>query len=336
MTIAIIIFVLVIFSGIFSGSILGLMSLSKDDLEIKMSLGDKDAAKVYSIRKRGNLLLSTLILANVSVNTSISILLGQIVGGVFAGVLATSLIVIFGEILPKATFTRFALKMGARTSWLVKILIIILYPITWPIVWALDKVLGEEMSTIYSKNEIIKIVKHNKGTSQSDINSNEERIVSGALSFSDKIAADIMTPRSLVYSLDSKTKITKKLLQEIAKQGYSRIPVYKENIDNIIGILYVKKMMSVDKGIKIEEIFKKGNFLTISRDIKLDDLLNNLIKSKYHIAVVKDKYNGFEGIVSIDDVIEQIIKKEIVDEYKNGLDIKKSRQSKKRKEASRN
>jgi len=110
--------------------------------------------KVYPIRSKGNLLLCTLLVGNVAINSAIAIFLGSIASGVAAGLIATGLIVIFGEILPQAVFSRFALVLGAKTVWIVKIFLYILYPICWPIAWMLDKALGEELTTIYSKKRI--------------------------------------------------------------------------------------------------------------------------------------------------------------------------------------
>ena len=122
-----IVIILVAFSGVFSGLTLGFFSLGKDDLERKAELKDKDAIKVYKIRKDGNLLLCTLLIGNVAVNSAISIFLGSITSGVAAGFIATSLIVIFGEIIPQATFSRYALIVGARLAWLVRLFIFIFF-----------------------------------------------------------------------------------------------------------------------------------------------------------------------------------------------------------------
>jgi metal transporter CNNM len=133
---------LIAFSAIFSGLNLGLFSLNRTDLERKTELGNKQAARVLRIRKRGNLLLVSLLLGNVAVNAAISIILGDIASGVIAGIFATGLIVVFGEIIPQATCARYALAIGARTAWIIEITMVVLYPIAKPIAWILDKTLG--------------------------------------------------------------------------------------------------------------------------------------------------------------------------------------------------
>jgi metal transporter CNNM len=320
MTYLIVVF-LVSLSGLFSGLTLGLLSLDKNELKRKISLGDKEAKKVYSVREKGNLLLCTLLLGNVGVNSALAIFLGSIASGFAAGLMATGLIVIFGEIIPQATFARYALKVGAKTAWLVKIFTFILFPICWPIAWVLDKVLGEEMQTIYSKKELMKIIEEHEGTKESDIDADEERIIKGALSFSDKSAESIMTPRTVVYTLEVSAVLDKKLLNEIKEKGFTRIPIYQNSIDNVIGVLYSKDLINIKLKTKIKNIYRKEKILTISKDLKLDKLLNTFIKTKTHLACVKNEYQEFEGVVALEDVIEEILRLEIMDETDKTADL---------------
>ncbi|MDH3353340.1 MAG: DUF21 domain-containing protein, partial [Nanoarchaeota archaeon] len=194
-SIILILILLILLSGLFSGLTLGLLGLDKTELERKVKLGDRRAKRVYSVRKKGNLLLCTLLLGNVAVNSTIAIFLGGIATGVLAGIMSTALIVIFGEILPQAFISRYALEVGANTVWLVRIFIVILYPICWPISKTLDKMLGEEMSTIWSHRELKEIIKDHRKSKDSTLDSDEERILLGALSFSDKLVKDIKVTR---------------------------------------------------------------------------------------------------------------------------------------------
>ena len=233
----IIVIALLLLSGLFSGLTLGLLSLDKTELKRKISLGNKDAKRVYAVRKNGNLLLSTLLLGNVGVNSTLAIFLGDIASGVMAGIVATALIVVFGEIIPQSLFSRYALSFGAKTAWIVRLLIIILWPVCFPIAYILDKILGDEMPTVYSKRELMKIVEEHEDSTSSDVDADEERIIIGALSFSSKTVKDIMTPRTIVYAFEKNTILDKKKLNEIKKSSFTRIPVYDDSIDNIVGIL---------------------------------------------------------------------------------------------------
>ena len=324
----IIVILLVVLSGLFSGLTLGLLSLDKNELKRKISLGNKEAKKVFAVRKRGNLLLCTLLLGNVAVNSTLAIFLGAIASGVVAGLVATGLIVIFGEIIPQATFARYALQVGAKTAWLVKIFIIILIPICWPIAWILDKVLGDEMPTVYSKKELMKIVEEHQGSAESDVNADEERIIKGALSYSDKTAEQIMTPRTVVYALKQEAVLDKKLLNKIKKEGFTRIPIYKKVIDNVVGVLHTNDLININLGTKIEKVYKKEKILTVSRDTTLDKLMNMFIKAKTHLALVKYEYKGLEGVVTLEDVLEEILRQEIIDETDRFPDLQKKAKKK--------
>ena len=319
----IIITILLFLSAIFSGLTLGFFSLNKEDLKRKADLGDNEARKVYAIRKNGNLLLCTLLIGNVAVNSALSIFLGGIVSGVVAGIMATSLIVIFGEILPQAIFSRYALKIGAKFSWLVRIFIFIFYPVTLPIACALNKGLGEEIPTIYSKRELIKIIEDHEDSNESDIDTDEEKIIKGALSYSSKTVDDILTPRTEVFSLPVDQKLNKSNIALICKKGHSRVPVYEKNLDNIVGILYAKDLLLKDYESKSVGDIARDNVIFVDIDKPLDDLLNAFKNTKSHLFVVLDKHGVVSGIVTIEDVIEEIIGSEIVDEYDQHDDLQK-------------
>jgi hypothetical protein len=156
-----IIVVLIFFSAFFSGLTLALMSLDTTGLEIVMAGDDpklsRAASKIYPMRKDGNLLLCTLLLGNVSVNTLLGILMADLTSGTVGFVTSTALIVIFGEILPQASFARYALEVGEYAVPVMRVIIIILYIFAKPLALCLDKLLGHELATVYSKSEFSKV-----------------------------------------------------------------------------------------------------------------------------------------------------------------------------------
>lgn len=320
----IIVILLVLLSGCFSGLTLGFFSLNLTSLARKMKLGDKDAKKVYPIRKNGNLLLCTLLLGNVAVNSTMAIFLGNIATGLVAGLISTGLIVVFGEIIPQAVFSRHALKFGANSVWLVKIFIFILYPFAYPMAWLLNKFLGEELATIWNKKEIEEIIKHHEDADESEIDEDEERILLGALAFSDMTAEMVATPKSVVFFLDKTQLIDKSLINTIKEKGFSRLPVYADNIDNIEGILLVKDLLGVDftAGHTVEEMMRKGATLSIKEDMRLDDLLNHFLANKKHLACLYSEFGTFLGVVTLEDVLEEILKTEIIDEVDKAKDMR--------------
>ena len=319
----IIILVLITLSALFSGLTLGLMGLNAHELKRKESLGDKNAGKVYKIRKNGNLLLCTLLIGNVSVNSALAIFLGSIASGLMAGLLATGLIVVFGEITPQAVFSRFALSLGAKMSGFVRVLIFVLYPICWPISKILDKTLGDELPTIYSRRELMKIIEEHEDSSESDIKAGEEKIVKGALTFSNKKTRDIMTPRSAVVMLESSVKLDKNMLDFISTSGYSRIPVYKEKMDNIVGILYIRDLLGEkNMGKEIGQVCDKNVFF-VDENKKLSAVFSAFLKTRHHLFVVSNEFGGVVGIVTLEDILEEIIKEELMDENDKYPDLRK-------------
>lgn len=314
---------LVLLSGCFSGLTLGFFSLNLTSLERKMKLGDKQAKKIYPIRKNGNLLLCTLLLGNVAVNSTMAIFLGNIATGLVAGVVSTGLIVIFGEIIPQAVFSRYAMQLGANTVWLVRLFIFVLYPIAFPLAWVLNKALGDELATIWNKKEIEEIIKYHEDANESEIDEDEERILLGALAFSDMTAEMVATPKPVVYSLSANTVIDLGVIETIKAKGFSRIPIYIENRDNIEGILLVKDLLGLDlKEGKTVKDFMRPDILYIKDKMRLDNLLNHFLANKKHLACLFNEFGVFTGVVSLEDVIEEILKTEIIDELDEAKDMR--------------
>ena len=315
--------ILVLLSGLFSGLTLGLMSLDKQELLRKIALGDKAARKVYEVRKNGNLLLCTLLLGNVAVNSTLAIFLGGIASGVVAGIFATALIVVFGEIIPQASVSRYALQVGSRTAWLVKFFIFIFFPFCFPLAWALDRMLGDEMPNIYSKGELMKIVEEHEGSKESDVDQDEYRIVRGALSFSDKRVEDVMTPRTVIFALEEDMVLNQSILKRIREEGFTRIPIYAGTIDNLCGVLYVKDLIGKRSGAKVGSVCRSSGLLKVNENDRLDDVLNLMLQTKSHLGFVIDDFGGTSGIISLEDIIEEVFDVEIMDETDRVEDMRK-------------
>lgn len=318
----IVVVVLLIFSALFSGLTLGLMSLSAAELKRKMTLGNLEAKKVYAVRRRGNLLLTTLLIGNVAINSTLAIFLGSIASGFMAGLIATGLIVIFGEIVPQAVFSRYALSLGSKVAWLVKFFIFLLYPLAAPVAWALNKTLGEELATIYSKKELMKIMEEHRVATGSDIDAEEAQIVAGALTFSTKTVNDIMTPRTVIHMISSDTVVDDSLRHELAEEGFMRVPIYQGDHDTVIGVVHLSQLMK--KGVKGKAI---GNFASkgatfVNENDPLDKTFLSFTKSRRHLFMVKDEFGGVSGVITLEDVLEEIIQTEIRDETDKHTDLR--------------
>jgi len=322
MMVYLVIVVLIVASALFSGLTLGLMSLGVYELKRKKELGDMRAARVYNIRRRGNLLLTTLLLGNVLVNTILSVFFGSIASGVIATIFATILIVIFGEIMPQAIISRHALKFGAMSSSFVRVLLWLFFPICFPIAWILDKLLGEELRSVYSKQELIKVIEEHEDSPHSDIDADEERVLKGALLFSGRRVRDSMTPLSVVQLVGSHENMTRVRLKELYNTGFSRFPVYETDKNNIVGIFYLRDMVLYDDGSLVADVMF-ADILRVRDTDLLDAVLNKIIKKRRHLCAVYDAKNIFQGVISLEDILEEIVGREIVDEDDVIVDTRK-------------
>lgn len=307
---------LILCSAIFSGLTLGYFSLDLATLRRKAQAGDAQAAAVYPLRMKGNLLLTTLLLGNVTVNTILSVYLGSLVSGIFASLLATSLIFLFGEIGPQALFSRHALAFGSKLAPLTRGLMILCYPIAFPVAWTLDKLLGHAMPTMFSHNEIMQIISEHEVSEHSPIDADEERIVHGALQFSHRQVREVMTPLDQVVLLDENQKLTQQFFEQLSEAGYSRYPVYSGAKPNIIGILYAKDLLTEDEHIAIRatEEALETDILRVRPGTYLDVVLGQMLKRKRHLAIVESRPGSAVGVISLEDIIEEIIQMEIEDE----------------------
>lgn len=227
----ILIIILICFSALFSGLTLGLLGLDKTGLEIVMDGDDvknaEYARRIYPLRKRGNLLLCTLLLGNVAVNALASILLADKAGGLVGFFASTFLIVIFGEILPQAICSRHALRIGSATIPLVRVIVILLLPVSFPLAWLLDKMLGEELATTYSGAEMLKMLQIH--VNENVLDQETAVAMTGALKYKDIAVRDVMTPVANTFMLSVDDRLNFETIATIFKTGFSRIPVYEIN-----------------------------------------------------------------------------------------------------------
>ena len=311
-----VVIILVVLSGTFAGLTLALFSINLTTLERKIRLGDHQAETIYRIRKKGNLLLCTLLLGNVASYTIMAIFLGTITSGVIAGFVATALIFVFGEILPQAVFPRYAFWVGEKFAWLVWGLIFLFYPIAAPIAWILDRALGDEPPVLWNKRELGEIISYHEDVGDGIIDEDEERIILGALAFSDQRVREVMIPLEDVFFLEPETSLNRDVLEEIKIKGFSRIPVYDSRLKRIEGILYTKNLIgiSTENGATAENMCSKERVIEVRDTLKLDNLMNLLVNKKMHMALVLDKHNQFVGVATLEDIMEEILKTELEDQ----------------------
>lgn len=283
----IVIIILLIFSGLFSGLNLGLMSLDKTELQIIENCGTatekSHAKKIFPLRKRGNFLLCTILLGNVMVNNTLTIFMDNITGSGAAAVVSATLgIVIFGEIIPQAVCSRHGLAVGAHTIWITKFFMLLTFPLSFPISKILDCVLGEEVGAVYNRDrlrELLKVTEENM-----DLVKDEFHIIAGALELSKKTVKDVMTKIEDVYMISYDGCLDFDTMNEIMKTGYTRVPVYEGEKSNIIALLNIKDLAFVDPDDKIPLKtvcnFYKHPLNYVFEDTKLDVMLEEFKKGQ--------------------------------------------------------
>jgi len=301
-------------SGMFSGLTIGLMALPIQKVQRSADLGDRNAARVLPIVKKGNQLLVTLLFGNTAVNATLSIFLGGIVGeGVMAGVISTALILIFGEILPAAFLTRHALFVGARVAGFVQMIMLLFYPIAAPIAAVLDRVLGEEIPSLLNRRELRHVIETHHSSDSSDIDALDRDLIMGALSLQDKTAANIMTKREDVQTVSIHEHLDTHIINRLKASGYTRFPVLWD--DRVVGVLNIKHLVGIEVGSgTVEEYSADDKFIHTRSDVKADDLLNRMILGKVHMASISDQ-SGWAGVITMEDILEEIVGQEISDEF---------------------
>jgi metal transporter CNNM len=315
---------LLTFGSIFSGLNIGLMMIRPAELKRKAAHGDEVAAKLYRYRKNGTYLIVCVLLGNVAVISTLSLLLESVAGGIIAGIATTLLVTVFAEILPQTVFIRKGYRFSRYFFWLLNIIFVVFWPIAKPLTIALDKLLGEELPTIFTREELTHLVdehaKEHAKTSGIDID--ESRIVRGALQYSQVMAKDVMTPLAEVESVDSDDEIDAALLSRLKREGHSRFPVLDKAHDDYIGILYMKDILGEDLPVPVTHVYRDRIF-DVPHDAPLDTVMSRFIQTKSHLFLVRDDsdHNGADphdpviGIITLEDVIEKILNREIEDEF---------------------
>lgn len=304
---------LLFLSGAFSGLNVGMMMARPDDLRRKAQQGDAVAARVYRYRKDGYYLIFCILLGNVGVNTAMSILLGNITNGIIGGLVATALITTFGEIIPQAVFSQRGYRLVRYFFWLLDIIYVIFWPLARPVSRLLGRWVGKEPPQLYSHQELEQIIHEHAAHADSPVDYDESRIAAGALQFSQKTAADIATPLGQVHSLGMDEVIDPVVVGQLHRAGHSRIPVRGGDGD-FVGVLYVKDLVGRDLPVPVSRVYRDKVY-TIDARSRLDTALGRFIQTRSHLFVVVDSQDRPLGIITLEDVIEEIIRRQIEDEF---------------------
>ena len=316
--------VLLLVSGFASGSEIAFFSLSPSDLSELDEERTPVDVKIKELREDSERTLATILITNNLVNVTIIMLLNYFIahvidfGGVywlqflFVTVLLTFLLLLFGEIMPKVYTGQHPLNFCRRAVGGILFCRKLFYPFATILIKSgilADKVVRKE-SHVLSVNDLEQALEL---TDKEDIRE-EQRMLEGIVRFGDETAKEIMTSRQDVVDLDFKSSFAE-VLRCIVANNYSRIPVYQDNSDNVRGILYIKDLLPhLSKGaaFRWQSLIRPPYFVPETK--KIDDLLREFQENKVHIAIVVDEFGGTSGIVTLEDILEEIVG-EINDEY---------------------
>ena len=308
---------LLLCSAIISGSEVALFSLSPteiDELKEDHNSANNLIAKMVENPKK---LLATVLIANNLVNISIVLISPELTNFAFGGIknpilrdvmdigLVTFVLLLCGEILPKIYANRNNLVFAKRVAYFIYILDTIFTPISLPMksftVW-IQKRLGKTKSNI-SVGQLSQALEL---ASEEDTTNEEKKLLESIVSFGNTETCEVMVPRVDIFALSEDTPFSE-VLSEIVKIGYSRIPVYRENLDNITGVIYIKDLLPYIEKTDFEwtKVMRKAFFVPENK--KLDDLLSEFQEKKIHLAVVVDEYGGTCGIITLEDIMEEIV-----------------------------
>ncbi|MBF4484703.1 MULTISPECIES: gliding motility-associated protein GldE [unclassified Flavobacterium] len=318
------IFILLFLSAIVSGAEVALFSLSQKDIDETLQENNPRGKIISNLLDKPKKLLATLLVANNFFNIGVVILFSFIGQNIFANVsspvfkfileiiLVTFLILLFGEVLPKVYASRNNIKFAKRVAYPIAILDTLLSPISLPmrsVTLYLHNKLGKQKNS-FSINQLSQALEltDSEGTS-----SEEQKILEGIVSFGNTDTKQVMSPRIDIFALEISEPFSV-ICPKIIEKGFSRIPVYRDNIDQIEGVLFVKDLLPHIDNDEFDWTSLVREAFFVPENKKLDNLLKDFQSLKSHLAIVVDEYGGTSGLVSLEDVIEEIVG-DISDEF---------------------
>ncbi len=317
---------LLLASGFFSGSEIGLFRLSRSRRQHLVDEGGSRAAHLLDrLMSNPDRALITILVGNNLVNiaaaaiaTALAIrMFGSTGVGIATGVM-TLLVLLFGEIIPKAYASRFSSKVSLRASPLLRLLQTLIFPV----VWAFEQVThlvfrmmgaGRAEQTFSSTEEIRTLIA--MGEEEGVLEEEEREMLHSVIDFGELMAKEVMVPRTDMVCLAARATV-KEAVKTAVDSGFSRLPVFDGSLDNVVGVVFAKDLLAhlaMDKGdVTVTKVQRQPMFVPESNT--LDDVLRELQERRMHMALVVDEYGGTSGLVTMEDLLEEIVG-EIFDEY---------------------
>ena len=314
--------ILLFLSGLFSGSETALVTLSMGRVKALLKERRRGAQALYQLKRDPSRMLITILIGNNLVNIGASAIttvmatrwFGSIGPGIAVGVL-TVVILIFGEITPKSLATRYSERISLTIAPVMVAFMRLMLPFVWVFgqltTWV-NKHIGTDGDPTVTESEIISLVGH--GEEEGTIEHKEREMIERVFAFNDLQVKDVMTPRGQIFSLDGRRTIGD-ALPEVIQACYSRIPIYEKHPDNICQLLYLRDILEAAASGKTEATLKEiaHDPLYVPKIQRIDHLFATLSRRKRHLAVVVNELGALEGIVTLEDLLEELMG-EIYDE----------------------
>ncbi|HKM28236.1 MAG TPA: hemolysin family protein [Anaerovoracaceae bacterium] len=321
LTSIVIIIVLIIFSAYFSATETAFTSINRIRLKNMASDGDKKAKKVLELAENYDTLLSTILVGNNIVNigmtavaTVLFVSLYGDIGATISTIVITIVVLVFGEISPKSIAKESPEKFSMLAAPIIKFFIVILTPINW--IFSLWKKLLAKMFRVsddrtITDDELLTIIE--EAETEGSIDATRSELIQNAIEFNDLEAWDVLTPRVDIAALDITTG-KEEAAKLFLETGYSRVPVYEGDLDKVLGILNQKDFHNYIAGTEknISDFVKPVVY--VAGSMKIAHLLKRLQQNKTHIAIIVDEYGGTAGLVTMEDIIEELVG-DIYDEH---------------------
>ena len=334
LTMVVILVILVILSAYFSATETAFTSLNRIRLKSKADAGNRRAALALKLVDQYDKLLSTILVGNNIVNLSASSLATVFFteglrlqnGAVISTAVITIVVLVFGEVSPKSLAKEYPESFAMFSAPIMRILMTILTPVNFLfslLKKLLSKVFHKEGDSGITEEELVTMV--DQAESEGGLDQHESKLIRSAIEFNDMEVDEILTPRVDIVAVED-TDSMDEIAQAFAESGYSRLPVYHEDIDDIIGVIHEKDFHAARYRGQTDVKAITGPMLYTTGNTKISELLRILQREKAHMVIVVDEYGGTEGLVTLEDIVEELVGEiwdehdEVIEEFKKQED----------------
>lgn len=303
------------FSGFFSGSEIAFATANKIRLQQKAESGNKTAKIAKYIQDNYSISIATILagnnLVNIAAASTMTVLVSHFATNAetLSTIILTIIVLIFGEIFPKVIFNELADKMVLAVAWPLRIIMVIFFPVVWLVTKLVEKIspiwTPKEKTPEVTEEELVTIL--DTIEDEGVFSEKESELIKSAIEFHELTAKDVLIPRVDVYAFDIEDDL-KDLIKNKDIMSFSRFPVYEGSIDNIIGTLSTKRLVKeylVNKDIRVRDLLSPPLFVHMTKD--LNSILKDFKRNRTHMAIVVDEFGGMMGILTLEDVVEQIV-----------------------------